>query len=375
MFRAVAARFVLLPGARGETPAFTEIKHTLRDWIESRLPALRDEGATDAFARGLNVALRQAKLSCDGGNERGCPDGGQPGYLGDIDLKFQDVLFVKTRVGVVCGFDESVYAYRLMNGRWKRFWEAETNDYGKGKYVPLNFLTVQLSRQDYVDKRADPNLRLLLVLARDPSYCESNWYDIYYRVWQLRIDRPEQNLLLDGSESAFFGSWVDGVVSSREVLFEYSTAMTYTEFEVRPIVRHYVLRNGRLEREAPLALTPRDFVDEWMRTPWSVSSQWTSAGTSLQRMQTKENFEHGEYTTVTHCGNRPEHWQVALEWSKYDGGRMVATKHLYFLVRWLPPYRFSMSDVSERPWASCTERDSAAEEERTLFPIHSSARW
>lgn len=368
-------------GPRGATPVLTDVKHKLRDWIESRLHEFRNEDEVQAFARELNAEIRSAKLSCDWDavpREKGCPDRGRPGYLGNIRLDFGEAFFITTAVGIDCGFDESAYAYSFINGRWRRFWQSETNDYVAARYVPLNFLGILLSWQDYLNKGADPNVRLLLVLARDPAYCESNWHNVYYRVWQLRIDRPEEKLLLDGGEEAFLGSWVDGVVNPQDVLIEYPTHTTYTDFLVRPVIRHYVLRGGKLEREAPLALTPRDFADEWMHTDWAVSSQWTSAGvsaSSLSRMHRKENFEGGEYTATMYCEKRPEHWQVGLVWMDLDGNTMVDKKHLYFLVRWLPPYRFSMTGVSDRPWTGCTEEDPGADEERTLFPVHLNQRW
>lgn len=370
-----------LPGPRGATPELTGVKHKLRDWIESRLHEFRYQDELNALAHELNAEIRGAKLSCAWEampHEKDCPDREQPGYLGEIKLNFGEMLLVTTGVGIDCGFDESAYAYSFINGRWKRFWQSETNDYVEGRYVPLNFLGILLSSQDYLNKRADPNVRLLLVLARDPAYCESNWYNVYYRVWQLRIDRPEEKLLLDGGEEAFLGSWVDGIVSPRDVLIEYSTRTTYTDFQVRPVIRHYVLWGGKLERKAPLALRPRDFADEWMRTEWAVSSRWTSAGvsaSSLERMHRKENFEGGEYTTTLYCEKRPEHWQVGLARMKFDGNTMVDTKHLYFLVRWLPPYRFSMTGVGNHPWAGCTEEDPGADEVRTLFPVHLRQRW
>ena len=40
----------------------------------------------------------------------------------------------------------------------------------------------------------------------------------------------------------------------------------------------------------------------------------------------------------------------------------------YFLIRWRPPYHFSMVGVSEQPWPNCTEKDPEADEFRTLFP-------
>lgn len=363
------------PGPRGATPALTDVKHTLRDWIESRLPEFRNRDDVRVFAHELNAEMRSANLSCDWAalpRDENCPDRGEPGYLGEVKIEFGEVLVVTTAVGIVCGFDESAYAYSFSNGHWKRFWQSETNDYVEGRYVPLNFLGIRLSSQDYLDKGADPNVRLLLVLARDSAYCESAWYNAYHRVWQLRIDRPEERLLLDKGEQAFFGDWVDGRVGPRDALVEYSTHAEITD-GVRRVVRHYVMRGGALEREDPLALSPADFADEWMRTDWDVSSRWTSAGvdpSSLQDMHRKEKFEGGEYTTTLYCENRPEHWQVGLAWIDFDGKTMVETKHLYFLVRWLPPYRFSMTGVSDLPWSGCTERDRQADEPQTLFPVH-----
>ncbi len=108
--------------ARGATPALTDVKHKLRDWIEKRLHEFRDRDETRAFARALNVELRDAKLSCDARDrEKACPERYQPGYLGDVNLIFGEALIVTTAVGITCGVDESAYAYSRVDGRWKRF--------------------------------------------------------------------------------------------------------------------------------------------------------------------------------------------------------------------------------------------------------------
>jgi hypothetical protein len=39
----------------------------------------------------------------------------------------------------------------------------------------------------------------------------------------------------------------------------------------------------------------------------------------------------------------------------------------YFLVRWRPPYHFTMVEVSGHPKPACTEEDREADEPRTLF--------
>jgi len=51
-------------------------------------------------------------------------------------------------------------------------------------------------------------------------------------------------------------------------------------------------------------------------------------------------------------------WQVGFDFEKAQ----------YFLIRWRPPYHFTMVDVSEHPWPDCAEEDREADEPRTLFP-------
>ncbi len=367
------ARPINAPSVRDATPALTDVKHRLRTWIEGRLHEFHDQDEARAFAKQLNVELRSARLC-----KRDCSDRGEPGYLGEIELHFDEVLIVTTAVGIECGFDESAYGYTFSNGHWTSFWQSETNDYVAGRYVPLNFLGTLLSWRDYLDKRADPNVRLFMAVARDPAWCESNWYNVYYRVWRLRIDRPEQELLLDRAEEAFFADEVEASLSPRDALIEFSTHPGFTDFQVRRVVRHYSMRGGRLERVDPLALSPKDFADEWMRTEWAVSSHWSSPGANpalLQNMHAEENFKGGEYGNTLYCEARPEYWQVGLVWWDFDGKAMVETKHLFFLVRWLPPYRFSMAGIADRPWSGCTEVDRPADEERTLFPVHTLRDW
>jgi hypothetical protein len=364
----------------------TQVKHKLKAWIENRLPAeFRDEDEVRTLAHQLNSELRQANLSSCTWNGAdhgpGCPLPGEAGYLGEIKIMRREILVVTTNVGIGCAFDQSAYAYRLVDGRWKLFWHSETNDYRDGYYYPLNFLGIHLSHRDYSRKGSGPDRRLLLVLARAPAQCQSNWYDVYYRVWDLRMDILEDppNLLLDGKELAFLSADVDGVVMPDGVLIQYHTRTTYTGFQVRPVVRQYTLSPNRtLQRVHPLALRPIDFADEWMKTQWSESSRWTTKGVSpgsLQTMHRPETFRDGEYESTKHCEQRPDHWQVTVYWMKYENGKMLEPKHLYLLVRWLPPYRFSMTAVSEKPWPGCTVEDIEADNVRSLFPVHSRDRW
>ena len=45
----------------------------------------------------------------------------------------------------------------------------------------------------------------------------------------------------------------------------------------------------------------------------------------------------------------------------------VTEPRAYFLVRWRPPYHFSMMDIFAKPWPACNEEDREADEWRALF--------
>ena len=81
--------------ARGATPVFTDVKHRLRDWIESQVSMPnRDDDRTP-------VSLQE--------------------HIEE------------------CGYDESAYAYQLEYHRMRRIWQSEQDDYRDKLYLPQVF--------------------------------------------------------------------------------------------------------------------------------------------------------------------------------------------------------------------------------------------
>jgi len=184
---------------RGDRPELTVAKHQLRDWIESRLATLGQQFDDKALAIQINRTLKTVEMPP-------LPDApGEFNLMGtvrDVDLHFDSGAFVVvTGVGILCGYDESVYAYEWRNGRWERFWESEQNDYTPEKtYKPRSIDSV------YV--------------------------------------------------------WAGSIDSGRLV---------------REVVRNYSIRGDHIQRVDPVALSPRDFVDEWLVRPWTESAAWSGA--------------------------------------------------------------------------------------------------
>jgi hypothetical protein len=92
---------------------------------------------------------------------------------------------------------------------------------------------------------------------------------------------------------------------------------------------------------------------------WPDAAKWT-ANRALQEWHERVRKTRSEFDFPTkRCAARPDLWQVGLGESPT----------VYFLVRWRPPYRFTMVDVRETPWPDCTEVDRLADESDTTFVL------
>jgi hypothetical protein len=355
---------------RGASPALTQVKHDLIAWIESRIPVMQWNGSRwhpnpTVLQEQLNDELDRAGLFC-GSSSDGCREGDELGYLGPIVLDMQrgSVLIIRTSAGIQnCGGDESAYAYRAdENGRnWQRIWESEQNDYEK-KYSPETFDQVLISPSDF-HGNADRSEHLILTLGHEP-WCSSNWHDVYYRVWQTKSGSAAPKLMLDGREWSFIDDSIQGSVTRTDALFEYTTMSIEGGFS-RPEIRHYEMRDSRLVCTDPVALNPRDFVAFWLTHPWLESSLWTAETSRLRlqewRRQNEGPFAEFAYPT-RHCA-QPDLWQVST-----DAGEEGKQHPVYFVVRWRPPYHFTMMSAGDRSSLDCTEEDRQADERRSLFP-------
>ena len=78
---------------------------------------------------------------------------------------------------------------------------------------------------------------------------------------------------------------------------------------------------------------------------------------------------HGNFIYPTmHCPATPDLWQVGVDFSHPPTPLDAEPKGTYFLVRWRPPYTFTMVQVSDRASPNCTEEDRKVDDEpHTLF--------
>jgi hypothetical protein len=358
---------------RGATPALMTVKHSLRDWIESRLALSDEQIDTQALSIQLNGELRDTDLLCEApGKARmnRCSTASEwqwngIGYLQAIRLdhqQFGKILIVRTAVGILCGSDESAYAYEWRDKKWRRFWQSEQEIQPGKVYTPQYLYAVNVSWPDEKARK-----RLILSLGSQ-GWCSSNFYDVYYRLWQTQSDNSEPKLLLDNAQFAYLGQHdppIIGSVGSNDALIEFRIPSLDPGVHSYETVRHYRVDGDKLVRIDPLALSPRDFTEDWLRASWDESANWTSpnAPPTLKVLHEKVHADYigGEYIDDTHhCQKDPAIWEVGVDFHEKGSA--------YFLVRWQPPYYFEMVDISEKPRPDCDQPDTEADAEHTLFP-------
>jgi hypothetical protein len=361
----VPMRTAPIADARGATPALTNVKHQLREWIEFHLSALqrKDSRWTPnplVLQEQLNDELNQADLLCP----QNATCGENPlGYLDRVVLEIQSgLLVVRTSIGVqTCGTDDSAYVYESTDDRWRQIWQSEQNNYIEKSYFPERLVDVKISPTDWRPE-SDHTEHLIVTIGVFP-WCSSVWQPVYYRVWQTKSTYSDPRLLLDDSELADIAAPIHARANQKDVFIEFQIvaddAMRVSEF------KHYVLVNGKLHRTDPVALTPKEFVSFWLRHPWNEVSEWTAetGRVSMKAWRQRYKGTNSEFTSPTrHCTFHPDLWQVA---TGPDNDPPSAVH--YFLIRGRPPFRFTMVAASDRPWPGCTEGDPAIDNSPNLL--------
>jgi hypothetical protein len=372
---------------RDAGPELTPIKHQLRSWVEGYLPPetaieprprdferLNEQLNTKLEAAGLTCGdINSTTYRCEGGplyqdNERG--------YLGDVRLSSLDYgryILAVTNVGVKCGYDESAYVYeRGPDRRWKLLLQSEQDDYGVGRYTPQNFLSINVSPSNVAWNELAPP-PLVLTLGFSP-WCSSNWNALSTRLWRASASTTSPRPIIDREDNLYMG--YDQIAAARltqkDVLIEFQARSIDGGTLIRPHVEHYLVDKGdKLERIAPVALDPSDFVDEWLTSNWADAGRWTDRRADASVSATAHSSlkaDYGEFDRpATRCRADPTLWQVGFA-AEIGKDTYTLGPKSHFLVRWTAPYRFTLVRIQRRPFAHCDQVVAMPGNIGTLFP-------
>ena len=346
---------------REASPTLDTAKQLLRDWIEQRLAQSNANVDERALAARLNEELSRANLFCWSTAKDDAPDHCKyelhdwdpVGFVfPEIELSRprRGVLVVRAGLGILCGTDMSAYAYEWRDSRWQRFWQSEQPIVDGVEYRPQYIDGVRVSEAD-----KSTGARLVMTLG-NYTWCQSNWYPAYFRVWRASRDGSAK-LLFDAEEPAFLGyePIMTGSVRVDGFHFEYyAGSIDHGNTMTRTVTRHYRVSGNAVTRIEPIATDPFAFVDEWLARPWDESRHYVVADNvsafAELHARLRSGHANADEPDVRRCSKGKELWQVGLN-LELDG-KPLGTH--YFIVAWRPPQHFDLVAVELTQRVGCT---------------------
>lgn len=345
---------------------FLIARDALGNWIESRLADLPQNGDADAFAKTLNAEIAAKDLVCvavDAPGYNRCTSPGEVdarGFLGAIEVaRVRDLLIVQAETGIPCGFDETAYVYEWVKNGWRRLVDTTQASEG-GLYV-----AEQIQWVSFVNAGKMPRDALLLAVTGVTPVCKEEYRPVHYRVWSVKRGSGS-SLVVDGREADAFTAMREPAVSARfegsDLLVEMDVRSIDSSRRSRVAVRRFNFDTERAVRIAPFALSPRDFVEEWLRAPWSEASNWTRAGSRNVLAQVHNDI---------HARDLRARFGGASQRCAADAAVQVSVRFAdgerFFRVKNDSAGAYQMLEIGSAPGETCTQADAGLDTPRSLF--------
>ncbi|WP_386065648.1 hypothetical protein ACFJIW_13900 [Tahibacter sp. UC22_41] len=242
--------------------AIVALKHGLAAFVDAAAACLSDAvPKPDAFAQALAAPTGSAS----------------PTPRFDVRLLQNDALLsVVARFDVPCGEDALWQLYERRDAQWRPVLQWTGAAYDRIDSAWGSF--------QYAVSPRDADGHWFAAITHVRPWCSSTWSAIDYAIARPGTAAARPRILLAENYDMWWGGGdlgrlqVDAVHA--ELRFHGSSLDPVVHN--REFVRRYAVQGERVERVAPVAATPRGFVDEWLVLAWPQARRWSVADSVLQ---------------------------------------------------------------------------------------------
>jgi len=246
---------------------------------------------------------------------------------------------------IECGSDAILAVFGQENGSWNEVLRCTSK--------PYKTVAGALWAFDYGISPPDESGHWFVVAKSIAPWCSSTWSTIRYSVLRPVPGDSNPKALLAGSDFMWWGSDDEGTLSVDAQKFDlrFQAASIDSGVHNRIWVRDFSVLGNAIQRIQPVAVSPRDFVDEWISSPWKEASKWSASSEleGLRKEHERARKTVGEYDSVRKCTDRPDRYQIAL-------GNENNNRLMYFLVTGNEA-QYTMDAVSDSSQAQCNGPD------------------
>ncbi len=212
-----------------------------------------------------------------------------------------DMLAVVARLGIHCGTDSILMLYGpAPGGGWRELMVRRAEPYSevRGGWGDLRFAVSPKDRQG----------RWYVATVSTTPWCTSAWQGLPYELARPGPEPDRPQILLRGKGVIFLGSDEDLTLSAERFSFELRNDGGSLDPAVhsRRHVRHYDINGDVVRRVQPVAESVRDFVDEWIVSPWAEAKGWSGEDPELARLHARLHPDPysllDEFASIRSCG-------------------------------------------------------------------------
>jgi hypothetical protein len=339
--------------------AIAEMKDNLDRFIQAHLRCVGREPDAAAIKAHLSSEARAWEMSSGVHSLDELPaDFGKYGFELSFDVRLFEnprLIGVTSEFSIECGRDTVLLLFAPDHESWHEVlrWQTE----------PYKTVAGGTTAFHYGVSPSDDAGRWFAVTHDVAPSCSSTWSVIRYAVLRPDAEPRHPHVVFSSSDSMWWGNEDFGSLTVEKDAFDLRFHSSSVDGGVhnRVWVRHYSVMGAGVRRTQPVAVSPRDFVDEWIVSPWTQAAQW-SASSVLVRLRRLHAEWAGTstqtrtllgYGSVHRCSDRRDHYQVEVD--ALSGPTFDRSRSVFFHV--LGDSDYTMLQISEKADARCQGPD------------------
>ncbi|HET6207612.1 MAG TPA: hypothetical protein VFD98_12440, partial [Terracidiphilus sp.] len=196
------------------------------------------------------------------------------------------LLLVEFNFGIDCGFDSLLLAYEYRDNEWKQALRWQNSTYDRVDAAFGDFF-------DYVVLPEQGPNGWRIAVAHGHPWCTSRWSGFDLDLIQPASQRSAQ-VTLQHIEHGYVRFEVEPTLKLVPDGFQIrlQTGMIDMDIMTRIGIYRYLVKENQIERVQPIANNGRDFVDEWLQSPWNDSARWSKVANLAQLEQAHEKIAY-----------------------------------------------------------------------------------
>src|SRR5262249_29215074 len=131
---------------------------------------------------------------------------------------------------------------------------------------------------DFAISPADGARRWFVVAKSVKPWCSSTWSTIRYAALRPSPGRLSPRVLYAAEDVIWWGSEDLGEIAAGPADFtvRFHAGSMDLGIHSRVWLRHFAVHGDVVRRIPPVAVSARDFADEWINSPWQDAASWTA---------------------------------------------------------------------------------------------------